>query len=719
MRRAGFGALLLGIAILGYLIFGANGGIASADNGLPYQSGIVLVKLKPKPNPPSATNVAARNRVAVDRPLKASSSYRFQVTPGTEAATVAALQNDPDVEWAQLNYRRQIAVPTVVPNDPGYSQQWSLSQINAPAAWGISVGVTVPITIAVVDTGISTTHPDLQSKIAGGQSFVYWFPGEHQPVPLVANGTSIPAGTYCVGMTAFNASGENTLPNDNYGAVTVSANGGISVSWSSNPDATGYNVYVASATGTSCSSISASSAHLAATVAAPGTNASILALPSNAAANPPSNGVVINPNDYNDDHEHGTHVSGIAAAASNNGTGIAGVNWGAPLLAAKVMDSNGSGYDDAIAEGIIWSAQNGAKVINLSLGGSDPTPIIYDAAGIARSYGALIVAAAGNLGANSLMYPAAYGDRFLSVGSTESNDNRSSFSDYGCGLAVTAPGGSIYSTLPNSSYGYLSGTSMASPHVAGLAALIWSVNPSLTNVQVAQIIETSAAHVTGTGATPVTYDSTGWNQYYGYGRIDAYAALQAAQASLGATPTPANLNGYGSTCSTTPTPTTIPSSTSTPSNSATPSATSTTTQTPTFTPTMVLTPTQTATPTITNTPTVTATPTMTSTPTTTPTRTPTSPPPTVASQITIQTGWNLISIPGQLSAAIDTEQLGQNLNQQGLGAIAIVAWQQGGFVVHLVGQQDSGVIPVATGAGYFVRTASGGTWRPPTVANQS
>src|SRR5258708_36857082 len=110
----------------------------------------------------------------------------------------------------------------------------------------------------------------------------------------------------------------------------------------------------------------------------------------------------------------------------------------------------------------------------------------------------------------------------MAIGSTDSNDNHSGFSNSGCGLAVSAPGSKLFSTLASANsaslYGYESGTSMSTPHVAGLAALIWSVNPSLTNDQVAQIIKTSANPVVGTTGT-ITYDSTRWNQYYGYGRI--------------------------------------------------------------------------------------------------------------------------------------------------------------------------------------------------------
>jgi subtilisin family serine protease len=218
-----------------------------------------------------------------------------------------------------------------------------------------------------------------------------------------------------------------------------------------------------------------------------------------------------------DDYGHGTHVAGIAAAATNNGVGIAGIAWNARVMPIKVLDQYGTGWYSDIAAGIIYAADNGARVINLSLGGTEDSTLLRDAVDYARGHGALVIASTGNTG-SAVLYPAAY-DPVLAVAATDANDQVASFSNYGPQVDVAAPGVNIYSTWPwVTGYFTKSGTSMAAPHVAGLAALIWSLQPALSASSVTQIM------------TETTRDVVlpGWDQYTGWGRIDAYAAVSRA-----------------------------------------------------------------------------------------------------------------------------------------------------------------------------------------------
>ena len=173
-----------------------------------------------------------------------------------------------------------------------------------------------------------------------------------------------------------------------------------------------------------------------------------------------------------DVYGHGTHVAGIAAAMTNNGIGVAGLSYSAAIMNVKVMGDTGSGTYSSIASGIVWAADNGADIINMSLGGSSASSILQDAVNYAWSKGVVVVAAAGNSGGTTPLYPACYVN-CIAVAATDAIDGRASWSNYGDWVDVAAPGVCIYSTLKDNNYGYKSGTSMASPHVAGLAALVF------------------------------------------------------------------------------------------------------------------------------------------------------------------------------------------------------------------------------------------------------
>jgi thermitase len=239
--------------------------------------------------------------------------------------------------------------------------------------------------------------------------------------------------------------------------------------------------------------------------------------------------------DATDDHGHGTHVAGIAAAETNNAEGIAGVAWNCKILPVKILNDLGEGDYEEMTEGIIWAADNGADVINLSLGGDFPSASLENALKYAYDKDIVIVAAAGNEG-GAVLYPAAYDDYCLAVAATNDNDERVTFqntamdlvpweSNFGPEIDVGAPGEEIVSTVPTwyfgpefIPYGIGSGTSQATPHVAGLAALIKSIKPDLTAGQIMGVIRYSADDVN-------YVNNLGKDDYIGYGRINMDKAL--------------------------------------------------------------------------------------------------------------------------------------------------------------------------------------------------
>ncbi len=420
------------------------------------------------------------------------------VAPGAELTVAARLAADPSVLYAEPDYIYHAAGIATTPNDPYYADyQWNLPHINADDAWNTTTGSTGVI-IAVIDTGVDLTHPDLASKIVSGYDFVH------------------------------------------------------------------------------------------------------------------------NDSDASDDEGHGTHVASLAAAASNNNEGIAGVSWGAKIMPLKALDSGGSGSTSDIADALRWAADHGADIANLSLGGSSGSSTLQDAINYAYSAGVLLIAASGNeyLSGNPTTYPAAY-THVLAVAATNDFDGHASYSNSGSYVDVAAPGGdpsSSYDSNPDHwivgaywrgsgyDYAWLAGTSQATPQVAGLAALLLSVNPSLTNDQVESLIRSTAVDV----------GTVGRDDFAGDGRIDVAAAVTAASGGPTATPTR--------------TVTSVPGTTNTPTATATRTSTPTATKTPTRTSSPVAISTPTATPTRTNTPLPGTTPTATNTATTgpTPTATPSS-----------------------------------------------------------------------------------------------
>ena len=329
------------------------------------------------------------------------------------------------------------------PNDPLYAKQWGLQQIHAEQAWTKSTGSGV--VIAVVDSGVDLSHPDLQGKLVPGATFA----GCPDPGPY-------PCG------------------NGDWKGV----------------DGIGQRA-----------------------------------------------------------DRHGTHVAGIAAAATGNGVGVAGVARDAKIMPVKVLE-DGGGFDSDIAAGIYYAVDHGAKVVNLSLGG-DPTDLAFkitgdfkvmdDAIQYAYSHGVLTVVAAGNEN-SPFCYAFAWQAGVMCVVATDRNEQHASYSNFGVNdtqKAVAAPGGAglatqqvplcdedIWSAVPagtegfcgNSGFNPLAGTSMATPHVSGVAALLYAQGRSLNNI-IATLDQT--ARTPGTGARGV------WTPDYGWGIVDAQAAVNA------------------------------------------------------------------------------------------------------------------------------------------------------------------------------------------------
>ena len=349
-------------------------------------------------------------------------------------ALLGHLRKRSDVEFAEFDstvqaiWQPNTSAPTTFqPNDPYYStmyssshygnvDQWGPPAVSAPAAWEVTLN-DPGIVIAIVDTGVDDTHPDLFSKIVGEYSYV--------------------------------------------GSIR-------------------------------------------------------------------------------DGFGHGTHCAGIAAAATNNVVGVAGMCPNCGILSVKVLNDQGSGYISDVASGIIYAASHGARVISLSLGGSGRSSTLQSALAYAVANNALPVCAMGNNGSNSNTPEPGYWHDCLSVIATDQNGAKASFSNYGIKADVAAPGVAILSTMPTypvtltTSYGYrtnydaLSGTSMATPMVAGIAGLVLSENPSLTPAQVAGIIEASS----GDGVT--------WTPKLAFGVVNAFNAVSNAIHSDYVTPS-ANL----------------------------------------------------------------------------------------------------------------------------------------------------------------------------------
>jgi subtilisin family serine protease/regulation of enolase protein 1 (concanavalin A-like superfamily) len=442
---------------------GADFAALPGDNGKHPQSGgsgkqlrhvpgKLIVKLKPGMTADRLEGFSRKHQGSVsEKKLYKPSHPKFRdlyvVSVPKDAdldALAAELRTDEAVEYAEpmAVYRAQL-----VPNDALYSQQWSHQNTQAEAGWNVTTG-NASIVIAVIDTGVAWSHPDLASNI--------WSDG---------------------------------LGNRGRDFVDIDLSSYVSV---------GYQPI----------------------------------------AGEDYVGVDNDPSDY---YGHGTHVAGIVAAAGNNGIGVTGVCPGCRIMALRAgfaVRQNGYDYGffemDNIADAIVYAADNGARIINMSFGGG-PSQLMQDAIDYAYSKGVVLVAAAGNSGTGNTgsAYPAAY-PNVIAVSATNRSDARAYYSNYGSWVAVAAPGGEgagpILSTVPSagsisSSTGYaaISGTSMASPYIAGAAGLVLSKNPSLTNRQVRQVLRE--------GVDVFNVDLADSATYLGSGRINLNKALLINSAS--------------------------------------------------------------------------------------------------------------------------------------------------------------------------------------------
>jgi len=316
-----------------------------------------------------------------------------------------ALQRNKDVEYAEPDFEAHAIATT---NDPYFTQghQWYLSKIEATTAWDTTKGSS-NVVVAVLDTGVLASHPDISGKVLAGYNFV-----------------------------------------------------------SNNTNTT-------------------------------------------------------------DDNGHGTAVAGLTSASTNNGVGMAAVSWANPVMPVKVLGANGSGSYSGISNGITWAADKGARIINLSLGGTSSSKTLQDAVNYAWKKNVILIAAAGNNGNNTPVYPAAC-TNVVAVSATNSSDGRPSWSNYGSYVDVSAPGVSVLTLSGASGYANWNGTSFSSPVASGVVALMVSANSSLSN---AGIVDALLKNSDDIGAA-------GYDVYFGHGRVNARRAVAAVTTSSPADTTP-------------------------------------------------------------------------------------------------------------------------------------------------------------------------------------
>jgi thermitase len=410
------------VAVLVVCLLALSGGMAQAAGPVRPDAvaGEILLGLQPSADTPATLKRLLAGVGAQMKHQRALHVHRIKLRAGLSVdKAVTLLRKQAGVRYAEPNYIVRICS---TPADPDYGLQYGPQKVQADLAWDIWQPQAQTI-IAIIDTGVDSTHPDLTNKIcrdAGG----------------------------ILGYDAINRVRDDGM----------------------------------------------------------------------------------------DDHGHGTHCAGTAAAETNNGIGMAGIaGWNGlagsdttfiRIMPVKVLDGFGSGTWDDVADGMVWAADNGARVLSMSLGGFGDTQVTRDAAAYAWSKNCLVVAAAGNAATDIPFYPASY-PNVLSVAATDDTDTLANFSNYGSWVLTAAPGVNTYATTPTYAagggfaldYDYLSGTSMACPHVAGEAALIWAQYPLLANVDITNIITANVdPYVPFFGAEIAP----------GAGRINIYRALQAA-----------------------------------------------------------------------------------------------------------------------------------------------------------------------------------------------
>jgi thermitase len=377
----------------------------------------IIVKYKENNLPPGLTVAAERANLEKAQGLRqvltiaGINAVVYEIseddTVGEVINRIQASKKD-SIEYAEVDMLTQ---PTLVPNDPYYTNEWHLPNIEIPAAWASTTGEGV--TIAVLDTGVDYTHPDLSVSSIAPWNF-----------------------------------------------------------YSNNGDVT-------------------------------------------------------------DVHGHGTWVAGTVSAIGGNGLGVVGNAPSTKILGVRIAQPDAWASWSTMAQGIVYAADKGVRVVNLSYENSCSSDTIVSAANYLRSKGGVLIVSAGNSGADNAQ-PA--NDSVTCVSATGSNNLRTSWSSYGASVDISAPGAGIYTTSRGGGYGAVNGTSFSAPLTAGVYALMFSVNPSLTPVQADGILYSTADDL----------GEPGWDMYYGHGKINARKAVEAAKAAVGARDTtaptvPANL----------------------------------------------------------------------------------------------------------------------------------------------------------------------------------
>lgn len=390
-----------------------------------FVAGELLVSLREECG--DASSVLAPLPVTVKGRLSGLGVLRLGVPVGEELEVARRLRELPEVEWVEPNYLREVMRAPA--GEPYQQSQWGLRRIQAEQAWSMATG-SPEVIVAVLDTGIDRTHPDLAGTLVAGYDFL----------------------------------GDDSDPDDDSG--------------------------------------------------------------------------------------HGTFNAGVIGAGGTSR--VKGVARGVRIMPIKVLDAEGKGPNSAVAQGLVYAVDHGARVVNMSFGNPVTSRLEAQAIRYAHDKGAVLVAAAGNTANqdNAIIYPAAH-EQVLAVAAIDEEDNVPDFSQHHPYVGVSAPGVGILSTYRREAgygdYATASGTSAAAPHVSGLAALILSANPGLTNTQVKTILQ----------ATAEDLGVPGKDEYYGAGVINAFKALLAA--TTGATPA----------ATATPAPPTTPSTDPIPSPAAT------------------------------------------------------------------------------------------------------------------------------------------------------
>ncbi len=366
-------------------------GRADSQGKPSWVSNELLVGFRPGISDRQAENLYRAHGAQKIEDLAKINVHRIRVPAQALEAVENALSRRPEVKFVERNYRLS---PDFIPSDPLYPSQWHLPKVSADLAWEISQGAP-SVVVAILDSGVDPTHPDLATKLVAGYNF-------------------------------YN---NNTNTSDVYG--------------------------------------------------------------------------------------HGTKVAGTAAAICNNAAGVASPACQNRIMPIRVTDTTGAGYVSAIANGLTWAVDHGAKVMNLSFAGVAGISTITNAAQYVVNHGGVVVAAAGNCGCFDSTPQNPY---MISVSATDSSDSLASFSSQGNYVDVAAPGVGIYTTTSGGGYGAPSGTSFSSPLTAGVVALIMSVNPGLKPAEVESLLEANADNL----------GLPGYDTAYGHGRINAYRAVAAA-----------------------------------------------------------------------------------------------------------------------------------------------------------------------------------------------